>query len=104
MKSLPDNKYHRQCPVISVLRCSFGEGWDDVFRCQKHTTTQMQTSTVTHHPSRFISIVLGTEKHNLFPSPNYLALEARREVDCTLLIAIQKQHLLQDGNTFCHFA
>lgn len=94
IKRLPDNtKHHWQYPVISILRCSFGKGWKNVLCCQERITTHMQTSIITHCPSRFIFIVLGMGKHSLFPRPYHLVLEARSKTDCTLLTANQKQHV-----------
>lgn len=64
--------------MISALRCSFGK--EVALCCQEPMMTQVQNSIITHHPSTFIFTVLkmeNTGKHNLFPSPDYLALDTR---------------------------
>lgn len=42
--------------------------------------TQVQNTIMTLHPSTFIFTVLNTGKHNLFPNPDYLALETRSKI------------------------
>lgn len=72
--------------MISALRCSFGK--EVALCCQEPMMTQVQNSIITHHPSTFIFTVLkmeNTGKHNLFPSPDYLALDTTGKTDYTFL-------------------